>query len=275
MAGAAIGAAACKEEPPPKPTRTGEPEVVEATFKLRLEKAIGLDSIILTMGGKVVGQASEPQEYMDVTIPAGTLLSEKKGLISLRVDTTCGEADEIPLEPVGLDKEEELQARQSSQKKFVEMKVSAAHPRLHFYVDNPSGKKAAVQVGKIEISVPPRGKASRMLFLADCPEAQTVTTPAGEGKLEGSDPAAYLVDASGRGCYRAKELVYSPDGVKPPNSDLPVGPGVVHRLPGPELDFFLEPAPETLSKEVIVRKGRAVGGKHILIRRALDRAPCR
>ena len=274
MAITATMVGACKEEPPPQPTRTAEPEAPAATFKLRVDKAIGLEQIVLTMAGKVVGQASKPQEYIDVELPAGVLLSDEKGLVSLRVDTTCGEADEVPLEAPGLDKSEELRARLSQQKKFVEMKVSPDHPKFHLYVDNRGSQQAAVRVGKIDITVPARGKTSRLLYLGACDEARTVTTPAGEGKLEGTDPAAYLIDTIGQSCYRAERRSFTPDGSRPPK-DEPVGPGIVHRLPMPWVDHFLEPAPKTLSKEVIMREGKEVGGERLLTRRAIRRAPCR
>jgi hypothetical protein len=272
---AATMVGACKEEPPPTPARTGEPLAPAATFKLRVEKVEGLEQIVLAMNGKVVGQASKADEYIDVELPAGELLSDKKGLVSLRVDTTCGEADDIPLEASGLDKSEELRARQSQQKKFVEMKVSADHPKFHIYLDNLGSQQAAVQVGKIDITVPARGKASRLLYLGACDEARTVTTPAGQGKLEGSDPAAYLIDTIGHSCYRAKTFVYTPDGARPPEEDQPLQRSIVHRLPMAWVDHFLEPAPESLSKAVIMREGKDVGGERLLTRRVLGRAPCR
>ena len=116
MVFSAILVGACKDKPPPGPTRTGEAPAAAATFKLRVEKAIGLEKIALSIDGKVVGQASKPHEYIDVELPAGELLSQKKGLVSLRVATTCGEKDDIPLEPAGLDKQEELRVRRSQQK---------------------------------------------------------------------------------------------------------------------------------------------------------------
>jgi hypothetical protein len=275
MVVAATMVGACKEEPPPKQTRTGEPVAPAATFKLRVEKVIGLEQIVLAVDGKVVGQASKPHEYIDVELPAGELLSDKKGLVSLRVDTTCGEADDVPLEASGLDKSDELRARRSQQKKFVEMKVSADHPKLHIYVDNPGSQQAAVRVGKIDITVPARGKQSRLLYLGACDEARTVTTPAGEGKLEGTDPAAYLVDTIGHSCYRAEKLFFTPGGSRPPAEDQPLGRGIVHRLPMAWVDHFLEPAPKTLSKELIMREGKEVSGERLLTRRVVRRAPCR
>jgi hypothetical protein len=271
---AAISIQACKEEPPPQPTRTAEPQVPAATFKLRVQKVKGLEEIVLAIGGKVVGRTSKPAEHMDVELPAGELLSEKKGLVSLRVATTCGEEDDLPLEPTGLDKEDELRARQSQQKKFVELKVSADHPKLHINVDNPGSQQATVRVGKIDITVPSRGKTSKVLYLGACEESHTVTTPAGSGKLEGTDPAAYLIDTIGQSCYRSVNLSYTPDGLRPPE-DQPLSRSIVHRLPMAWVDYFLEEPPETLSKEVIMREGTEVSGKHVLTRRAVRRAPCR
>ena len=95
------------------------------------------------------------------------------------------------------------------------MKVSSAHPKLHIYVDNAGSQQAAVRVGTIDIAVPSRSKASRVLYLGACDEARTVTTPARSGRLEGSDPAAYLIDTIGQSCYRAVQPFYTPGGSRP------------------------------------------------------------